>query len=207
MFSGIVEGLGTVRQVEGTSAGKRFVIAPPPSFYDQGVTGIPIGSSIAVDGVCLTVVNHSTSTLSFDVVSETLRRSSLGELTIGSLVNMERSLRVSDRIDGHFVFGHVDATTTLRSRSQDGDSWHLTIGLPADLRPYIVEKGSVTLSGISLTVGKVRPDDFDIYMIPHTAEITTLSRVPVGGMLNIEVDMIARYVVKLMQAHLPGPRG
>jgi len=190
MFSGIVEEAATVVSLRQTAAEARLVIK---SGLDH--SGTKLGDSICTDGVCLTVVEHDRhGTLSFDLASETLRRSTLGLRKAGDRVNLERSLALGDRLHGHFVFGHVDARVKLISRRSEGTCDQLVWSLPPDLRHLVVSKGSVALSGVSLTVGEVDDTSFSVYIIPHTASVTTLHSLAVGDEANFEVDMLARYV-------------
>lgn len=192
MFSGIVEEAAEVVSISRNDPA-RLVIR---SRLDHSKS--MIGDSIAIDGVCLTLVEKSGQNLSFDVLNETLRRSSLGSLASGMRVNLERSLEVGSRLHGHFVFGHVDATIELIRREPDGNCDRLTWSLPDGYGMFLVSKGSVSISGISLTVGEVTRDTFSVYIIPHTAEITILSGMKPGMRANLEVDMLARYVHSIM---------
>jgi riboflavin synthase len=189
MFSGIVEEKAQVLRVEKKTGSCRIVV---DSRIDHQET--KIGDSIAVDGVCLTVVWKDSGELHFDVSQETLRKSTLADLQDGGKVNLERSLVVGGRVHGHFVFGHVDTTARLISRTEEGDSIKMTWSLPQEIRKYIAPKGSVALAGVSLTVGEVDLKVFSVYLIPHTLKATTLSDIKIGQKVNIEVDMLARYV-------------
>lgn len=189
MFSGIVEESATVVRIQGSSALKKITIE---SSLDHSKTGI--GDSICIDGVCLTVVEKEGNRVSFEASGETMRRSTLGQLRPGELVNLERSLVLGDRIHGHLVFGHVDSIITLISRRKEGDSERLEWRFPVEYRKYLASKGSVSISGVSLTIGEVSADTFSIYAIPHTLSVTTLSRMQTGQKANLEVDMLARYV-------------
>ncbi len=188
MFSGIIEDLGHVVSVDAGGGVPRLRVRTALE-----TAPIAIGESIAVNGVCLTVVASHSSELSFELLDETRRRSTLGRLRTGDRVNLERSLRVGDRISGHFVFGHVDETAPLLSREPDGACERLRFMLPAALAWGIVSKGSVALAGVSLTVGEVGRDAFSVYIIPHTAQATTLGALAVGELINVEIDMLARY--------------
>lgn len=195
MFSGIVEEVARVQSIEMKSkSGARLVIK---SDLDHAETGI--GDSIAINGVCLTVVAMQDGLLEFDLVHETLRCSSLGQLTAGSHVNLERSLAVGQRVSGHFVFGHVDGVVTLAEKSQQESETTLRWKTPESLMPYIATKGSIAIAGVSLTVGEVGNDFFSVYIIPHTLEKTTLGEISIGQTVNIEVDMLARYVVNAIK--------
>ncbi|HEY8820388.1 MAG TPA: riboflavin synthase [Dermatophilaceae bacterium] len=197
MFTGIVEELGEIVAIErGTESAVVTVRGPL-------VTGDAAqGSSIAVNGVCLTVVGHDHETFSVDVMAETLNRSSLGSLQAGTLVNLERAMTASARFGGHIVQGHVDGTARILARVP-GDRWEVVqFTLPADLSRYVVEKGSITVDGVSLTVSDITDDTFSVSLIPTTLGLTTLGHKVVGDAVNLEVDVIAKYVERLL-AH-PG---
>lgn len=193
MFSGIIEESATVISIEKAQERTRLTIQ---STLDHRETAP--GDSIAINGVCLTVVARSDDgILSFELAEETLRRSTLGETKSGDKVNSERSLRLGERLHGHFVFGHVDGTIELISREKEGTSERLEWRVDPAFRKYIAEKGSIAISGVSLTVGKVERDTFSVYIIPHTGDVTILGALPVGSRANLEVDMLARYVANL----------
>ncbi|CAN5176936.1 riboflavin synthase [soil metagenome] len=198
MFTGIVEELGEIVGKEDLTDAARFVIRGPVVTSDAGH-----GDSIAVNGVCLTVVEVLPGgEFSADVMAETLDRSSLAEVAVGSRVNLERAAAVNSRLGGHIVQGHVDGTGTVISRSPS-EHWEVVrIGLPTELARYVVEKGSITVDGISLTVsalGQDSADDwFEVSLIPTTRQLTTLGDAPVGTPVNLEVDVIAKYVERLM---------
>ena len=156
------------------------------------------GASIAVNGICLTVVEHDADSFSVDVMAETLRRTCLGELTPGSPVNLERAVAVGDRLGGHLVQGHVDGTGTILAR-QPGDRWEVvTISLPGELARYVVEKGSITVDGVSLTIAGLDDASFQVSLIPTTLALTTLGTKQVGEPVNLEVDVLAKYVERLL---------
>ncbi|MBN8548631.1 MAG: riboflavin synthase [Deltaproteobacteria bacterium] len=198
MFSGIVEESAQVVSIEKTKEPVRLVVK---SGLDHAAT--KLGDSICISGVCLTVVARDGGTLSFDLAQETLRRSTLGSLKNGDRVNLERSLQLGDRLHGHFVFGHVDATAELVSRTNDGKCDRLEWKFPPELRPYFASKGSVSISGVSLTLGEVTDTTFSVYIIPHTSDITILSSIPVGGKANLEIDMLSRYVHESLTHRAP----
>ena len=198
MFTGIVEELGEVTGWEDLADAARITVSGPV------VTGdARHGDSIAVNGVCLTVVTNEAGAFTADVMKETLRRSALGELGVGSRVNLERAVRLQDRLGGHLVQGHVDGTATIISLVPDEHWTVVRCSLPAELDRYVVEKGSITVDGISLTVAAVQPGWFEVSLIPTTLERTTLGRKGVGDPLNLEVDITAKYVEKLLAARLP----
>jgi riboflavin synthase len=193
MFTGIVEELGEIVAIE------RGVESAVVKVRGPLVTGDAArGASIAVNGVCLTVVEHDSDTFSVDVMAETLSRSSLGSLEAGALVNLERAMTVSARFGGHIVQGHVDGTARILARVP-GDRWEVVqLTLPQELSRYVVEKGSITVDGVSLTVSEVTDDTFSVSLIPTTLELTTLGHKGVGDPVNLEVDVIAKYVERLL---------
>jgi riboflavin synthase len=192
MFTGIVETLGEVAEVKPTPAGFRLRVTTPLS------TEMTPGDSLAVNGVCLTVVSADASGLHLDVSPETLRVSALGALKRGTSVNLERPLRADGRIDGHFVQGHVDATGSIEELRQDGDAWWVTVRFPPSLASQIVRKGSIAVDGISLTVAGVDDRRFDVQVIPYTWEHTNLRFVRVNDLVNLECDMLGKYVLRAM---------
>ena len=193
MFTGIVEELGRVTAVEhGTDSARLSVSGPLVT--DDAVHG----ASIAVNGVCLTVVTVEAGEFTVDVMRETLDRSSLGALAPGDPVNLERAMRSDGRFGGHVVQGHVDGTAAVVERAP-GDRWEVVrLTLPAELARYVVEKGSITVDGVSLTVASVDDDSFTVSLIPTTLELTTLGSRRVGEVVNLEVDVIAKYVERLL---------
>jgi riboflavin synthase len=193
MFTGIVEELGEVTGVEEQTDAARLTIRGP-----QVVAGARHGDSIAVNGVCLTVVETVGTSFTADVMAETLARSSLGALRVGSRVNLERPVTLADRLGGHLVQGHVDGTGEILARTP-AEHWELVrVSLPDGLARYVVEKGSITVDGVSLTVVEVGADWFTVSLIPTTLELTTLGRKGRGDPVNLEVDIVAKYVEKLM---------
>jgi riboflavin synthase len=193
MFTGLIEDLGTVRQLQTGAENGRITIA----------TGLPmseiaVGDSIAVNGVCLTVTSFGGGLFSADVSPESLLRTTLGGLNPGQRVNLERALRLSDRLGGHLVSGHVDGVGTVLERFRDRNAVRFTFQLPRDLSRYLVEKGSVAVDGISLTVNAVGEDTFDVAVIPLSLAKTTLQDRPVGARVNIETDILGKYVERLL---------
>lgn len=199
MFTGIVEELGRVEAVERGPDSVVLRLHGPTVVADAAH-----GSSIAVNGVCLTVTGHDAATFTVDVMQESLDRSSLGALQPGSRVNLERAMRADGRFGGHVVQGHVDGTAACLRR-QPGENWEVvTFALPPELAPYVVQKGSITLDGVSLTVSRLTPTEFDVSLIPTTLELTTLGALPVGGVVNVEVDVLAKYVERLLATRFEG---
>ncbi len=201
MFTGIVEELGEVVAVEPLPDASRLTVRGPVVTADAAH-----GHSIAVNGVCLTVIESSDGTFTADVMAETLRRSSLGVLGVGSPVNLERAVRVSDRLGGHVVQGHVDGTGALLAVTPDEHWTVVRLSLPDGLGRYVVEKGSITVDGISLTVSALGDDWFEVSLIPTTLSLTTLGRKGPGDPVNLEVDILAKHVEKLLLAGVvPAP--
>jgi riboflavin synthase len=196
MFTGLIEAVGEVAEVKPTPAGFRLrlttAIAPE----------IAPGDSVAVNGVCLTAVSCDGSGIHADISPETARVSSLGTLRRGALVNLERPLRADARLGGHFVQGHVDATGTIEDIRPDGDSYWLTIKYPAVLAPYIVRKGSIAVNGISLTVAGLDDRRFDVQIIPYTWEHTNLHNAKPDDVVNLECDILGKYVVRVAELSL-----
>ena len=193
MFTGLVQDLGRVRSIENEPAGSRIEV-------ESALAGeLSEGDSIAVNGVCLTAVTVADGAFRADVMAETLRRSSLGPLEGGSPVNLELPLRAQDRLGGHFVQGHVDGTGTVEDVNVEGFSNVVRIACGPEILRYIVEKGSITVDGVSLTVATVDDEGFTVSLIPETLERTTLGGAAPGRVVNLEVDVLAKYVEKLMQ--------
>lgn len=200
MFTGIIEEVGTVRRIERGAKGARLTIGAKTVLEDT-----KIGDSIATNGVCLTVVSQTCDSFSADVMAESLRRSALGSLQSGSPVNLERAMAANGRFGGHIVSGHVDGTGRVtRIRRDDTAIWY-TVACDAALLRYIVEKGSITIDGISLTVAAVTAQDFSVSAIPHTVAQTVLSERREGDVVNLECDIIGKYVEKLLQPAATAP--
>lgn len=199
MFTGIIEEIGTVRRIERGAAGARLTIAAKTV-----LEGTKLGDSIATNGVCLTVVSLTADSFSADVMAESLRRSSLGALQSGSPVNLERAMPLNGRFGGHIVSGHIDGTGTVASQRREDNAVWVTVHAPAALLRYIVEKGSIAIDGVSLTVAAVDQTGFAVSIIPHTgAETILLSKKP-GETVNLECDVIGKYVEKLLTPYAPG---
>lgn len=194
MFTGIIQAVGTVARVDAHGGDARLEIAA----RELALADVAIGDSIAVNGVCLTVVARGNDSFAADVSTETLARTSLGRLRAGGRVNLEKALALGDRFGGHLVSGHVDGLATLRAREGTGRSTQFRLAAPAALAKYIAAKGSVCLDGVSLTVNTVAGAEFDVNVVPHTLAVTTLGEWQVGSEVNLEVDLIARYLERLV---------
>lgn len=199
MFTGIVKELGEVERIEVSGDGARLAIRAP----ETGAR-VQVGDSMAINGVCLTVVRKEGVRLWFDAVQETLRRSNLGRLKPGDRVNLEDALRVGEAMGGHFVQGHVDTTGTVQRLVPQGNAVVMVVSVGEEWMRYVVPKGSVALDGVSLTVVDVGAGDFSVWLIPHTRAVTTLGFRQVGDEVNVEFDILAKYVEKLLQARQGG---
>jgi riboflavin synthase len=194
MFTGIVEHRGSVLSVETANGGMRLVLDTGP------LPRIELGGSIAVNGVCLTGVEAGEGRVAVDVVTETISRSTLGELRPGDPVNLERPMRADGRFDGHIVQGHVDGVGVIVAVEPEGQGKRIRLRVPAALGRYVIEKGSITVDGVSLTVAAIDGDEVEIALIPHSLQVTTLGLRAVGEKVNLEVDLLAKYVEKLLKA-------
>ena len=193
MFTGLIEEKGKVIRTEPGPGGMRLTVEAPKVSGD-----VKLGDSVSVNGACLTAVEVSPPMLKFDVVRETVERSTLGRLRPGDAVNLERPLRAGDRLGGHMVLGHVDGIGTIREIRKSGAETLFRFEAPSEIMRFVVEKGSIAVDGISLTVADVGPSSFSVAVIPHTLENTTLGDASVGGGVNLETDIIGKYVYKLM---------
>jgi riboflavin synthase len=198
MFTGLVEEGGTVTEVRPGDEGARIAIAAAVV-----LDGLAVGDSVAVNGACLTAVAVTGDGFAVDAVAETLRRTALGALAPGDRVNLERPLRAGDRLDGHIVQGHVDGVGEVASVTREGESALLEVSAPEDLLRYVVEKGSITVDGVSLTVAGRAPGAFRVALIPHTMSVTTLGPQALGRRVNLEVDVVAKYVEALVAPYAP----
>lgn len=198
MFTGLIEGLGTVAAVETETAGIRLVIAPPALMLDVGVDRCQLGDSVAINGCCLTVIEIRHDCWSFQAGTETLSKTNLGRLAVGDTVNLERSLPVNGRLGGHFVQGHVDGLGSVDRIDREGEWVTMWFRVTEPLAQLMVAKGSVAVDGISLTVVNVERDRFSVALIPHTLSVTTLGVRQVGDPVNIETDILGKYVQKLL---------
>lgn len=193
MFTGIVEEIGRIRRIHESGDGASIVIEGKKVLGD-----VKLGDSIATNGVCLTVNQFDTSSFQVDVMAETMRRSNLKGLKTGDLVNLERAVAVGDRLGGHLVSGHIDGIGVISQYKQEDNAVWITIDTPTELLKYIISKGSIAVDGVSLTVAYVDEKSFKVSVIPHTRDETTLIDKGVGELVNLECDMIGKYVEKLM---------
>ena len=202
MFSGIIEEMGAVTVLRKTLAGARLTILASTVLDD-----LKIGDSVSVNGICLTVVSRSERDFSVEVSPETLSVSTLGGFAVGMPVNLERAMKLNERIGGHLVAGHVDGVGVIRSRQQDSNAIVFTIGAPPEILRYCVAKGSITVDGISLTINSMTEHGFSVAIIPHTAKVTILGLKQVNDSVNLESDLIGKYVERLLQerGQLPKP--
>lgn len=198
MFTGIIEEMGAVRSLQRSAGAARLTVAA-----SKVLEGTALGDSICVNGVCLTVVSLGAAEFSADVAVETLRVTNLGELRNGAKVNLERALQLSARVGGHLVSGHVDAVGRIRERREEGNGWRVVFEAPEAVLRYVIRKGSVAIDGISLTVADVDASGFSVAMIPHTAKLTTLGFKAAGDTVNLESDIIGKYVERLIGGRAP----
>lgn len=193
MFTGIVEDTGIVADIQQRNG------VTAMSLQAEFLADTPIGGSIAVNGACLTAISVEDSTVLVEVISETLSRTALGRISRGDRVNLERPMTVESMFDGHIVQGHVDGVGTVSSITAEEGSQRVSVEVPPDLSRYIVEKGSIAVDGVSLTVAGLSESGFDVALIPHTLEVTTLGLLEVGDQVNLEVDVLAKYVERLLK--------
>jgi riboflavin synthase len=197
MFTGLIQGKGALLRTERHGPDARMVLQ---AHYTM--EALTLGESIAVDGACLTVVSFQGNVFTVDVSAETLSRTILGRKQTGSRLNLEQALRMGDRLGGHLVTGHVDGIGTLRDRRQEGRSWRLVFEVPPDLNRYIIEKGSIAVNGISLTVNECSEVSFDVNIVPHTLAETTIGELKSGDEVNVETDLLGKYVEKMLKGFL-----
>jgi riboflavin synthase len=195
MFTGLVQTLGSVAETAEDGHGGRFLVVRDIELAPK----LTLGESIAVNGVCLTVVRHETSQFAFQVGPETLLRTTLGKVQRGDRVNLERALRVGDHLGGHFVTGHVDGVGTVAKRIESGEWEDVTFTIPPEFDELLVPKGSIAVDGVSLTVADTAPGSFRVMLIPHTLAVTTLGSRGVGSAVNLEFDLLAKHVRKLVR--------
>lgn len=201
MFTGLVEEIGRLQGRESFRGGAKLVISAGELLEEAAV-----GDSIAVNGVCLTVTELAAGSFSAVVMPETLRKSNLGALTPGEELNLERALPLGGRLGGHLVSGHIDATGTLVRCYPEGNAVVMHFRIPAELQRYLIPKGSIAVDGISLTIAQLNPEGFSVSVIPHSAAQTTLGRMKIGATVNLEVDLIGKYVERLLEPYLERSR-
>jgi len=194
MFTGIVQGIGTIISVDNKSTSSTFSID-----LGQLSSQLSLGSSVSVDGVCLTVTSQKDTTVFFDAIQETLSRTTLGQAVEGDIVNLERALKMGDELGGHLLSGHIMCKSSVVSRKNNGEGVDLEISVNDELKPYIMEKGYIAIDGISLTIGKVNQNTFNIHLIPETLERTTINSKMEGSLVNIEIDSITQAVVSTVE--------
>src|SRR5574340_431269 len=199
MFTGIIEEMGQVKSLRRSGGSARLTVSA-----SKVLDGTVLGDSICVNGVCLTVVEMSAGEFSADVAVETLKVTNLGDLTAGSKVNLERALQLSARIGGHLVSGHVDGVGRIREKREEGNGWRILFDAPETVLRYVIKKGSIAIDGISLTVADVDLAGFSVAMIPHTAKLTTLGHKKAGDTVNLEADIIGKYVERLLGGRAEG---
>lgn len=199
MFTGLIEEIGYIRRINSSSEGTGLVIGA-----DKVISDLKIGDSIAVSGPCLTVTAAGKDSFTAWAMPETIKRTNLATLTAGQAVNLERALALGDRLGGHLVSGHIDTVINLTGRREQGGAFILDFDLPENLGRYIISKGSVALDGVSLTVIEAYNNAFSVGLIPQTASETTLGRLKIGAWVNLEVDMIGKYVEKMLLPRLQG---
>ncbi len=197
MFTGIIESFGTIKQIQSSGEGRVFHIG-----CDLDLSETEVGDSIAVNGACLTAVKIDNRGFKVDVAPETVERTTFKSLAKGSRVNIERALRLSDRIDGHMVSGHIDDTGTLSSITKRSNTVIIKVDVSPKLGSDLIEKGSIAIDGISLTINRCSESDFEVSIIPHTAQITTIGMKKVGDKVNLETDMIGKYVKKILKGNI-----
>lgn len=200
MFTGIIEGLGTITGIQSSGKGSSFSLTA-----DFSLEGTRIGDSIAVNGACLTAVQVGGNQFKVDVAPETLSLTSLGRSKVGERVNLERALSLSGRLDGHLVSGHIDGTGTIKSRQNMGNAIIVSFAIPEAIAYYMIRKGSVAVDGISLTINDCQSNSFSVSIIPHTAALTTVGFKKLGETVNIETDMIGKYVERFIKKGSAGP--
>jgi len=196
MFTGIIEGLGTIKSISSSGRGKRLTIEA--DFYPDGSK---IGDSIAVSGACLTAVTLDGHRFTADISPETVSKTAFANAEVGDRINLERALRLSDRLDGHLVSGHIDGIGIIRNRKTLDNAIIITIGVPESLSRYMIPKGSVAVDGVSLTINRCDTQSFDVSIIPHTAKLTTIGFKKIGEAVNIETDMIGKYVERFVSGN------
>lgn len=196
MFTGLVEETGRLARIDHRDDGGATLTIEAPDISST----VELGDSVSVNGCCLTVTRHDATEMAFDLLGETLRRTNLGGLPVGGIVNLERSLKADGRLGGHFVQGHIDTTISVKSAARHGHDLCLDLEMLTEFAPYIAFKGSVALNGTSLTVAELERDTFRVWIIPHTASATNLGALAAGDIVNLECDILAKYAARILQA-------
>ncbi len=202
MFTGIIEALGSVSQIERASGGARLNVTT-----DMDMSSDRIGDSVAVNGICLTIVEITTNSFALDLSQETIGRTTFEEMKVGDKVNLERALKFSGRLGGHLVTGHIDGVGVVRRRTRSGASEVFEITAPSGMERYMIEKGSIAVDGISLTINSCQGRDFSVNIIPHTLSVTTLGLHMSGSRVNIEADVLGKYIERIMSGGKAGGSG
>ena len=195
MFTGLIQDVGVITALDRKASDVRLTI----KVNELELFILPIGASVACDGVCLTLTQKNDDSFNVDVSSETLSKTSIGQWVVGRSINLEPSLRLGDELGGHLVYGHVDGLARCTAIEPEGDCYRLRFHVPQEIAPYIAKKGSIAINGVSLTVNDVSHNDFGVMIIPHTWQKTTLAQLKIDDLVNIEIDMLARYVARLTE--------
>lgn len=197
MFTGIIQEMGKIKNIKKSSGKTNFTIESK-----KVIQNLEIGSSIACNGTCLTVVNLNKNYFEVEAIPETLKLTNLGNLKVGNFINLESSLRLKDELSGHIVLGHIDSMGRICKIKSEGDSILITIEFPKNIGKYITYKGSIAIDGISLTIANVTAKNFTVALIPHTLEVTTLKEIKIGDKVNLEIDVVARYLERLIDNNI-----
>lgn len=194
MFTGIIEGIGTIEKIEKNPKNRSAIKMTVD--LDKQAKGLKIGQSVAINGVCLTVTKISKNKCNFEMIEETTKKTSLGNLETGSIVNIERSIRAGERMEGHFVLGHIDGVGTIKKIEKKPKEIKIWFDIPNQLARYVVKKGSIAVDGISLTVVDVMKNNISVCLIPHTMKVTNFNSKKIGDKINIETDILGKYILK-----------
>jgi len=202
MFTGLIEETGTIQQIKNIAGGKKIVISAEKILSD-----IKVDDSISVSGVCLTVIEYNKKKFTVEAVGETLQKSTIADLKINDSVNLERALRLNDRLGGHFVQGHVNGIGRISRLEKRGDNWFVEISIPVELEKYVIEEGSIAIDGVSLTIAKLNNNFVGISVIPHTFKNTVISNYRIDTAVNVETDFFAKYIEKILLGNNTGSNG
>ena len=200
MFTGIITGTGKIQKIDNTTKNRSAIKLKVD--LSKNSKGLKIGQSVALNGVCLSVTNISKNICSFEMIDETMKKTDLGNLKVGSLINIERSLKIGERLEGHFVLGHIDGVATITKIEKKQKEVKIWFRIPKKLAKYVVQKGSIALDGISLTLVDVKKDLASVCLIPHTIKITNFRTKKIGDKLNIETDILGKYILNLSLIHI-----